>query len=628
MNKYSYKKKRRAEEGTYKAAFFRMLPVLLMVGLVPLLTREYSYETNLTQYGWFDNETVREDFFLAFKSVALLLLFFVMAAIVLYRSWKERGKLPFAKILIPLFVYGGFVILSTIFSVNSGFSLSGSFEQFETVWALLSYVLAVYYVFLFASGESELLVVTDAFCVGVTLVSLTGTLQGMKIDPLATHFVQKLITSEEFLESIGGTLGIRFSSYACATLYNPNYVGSFAALAIPFLLVLLLFTKKWWRKVWYFAALFLTVMTMMFSYSSTGFIATAAALFVALIFCCRGLVKRWYLTIPALNLLVVLVLLLNAYSDGAMFDELRRSLAMEKQQVQEETAADGTVVKKTGLTAMETAADGVWVTYNEVTVEVCMVADGQAYGFFAFDENGEQIELLGDEDGMIFSFSHPALEDVTVSPARYGDELAMAIRVAGKNWNFALPQAEGERFMYITDMGKEDDMITAESMFFEGREYLASKRGFIWSRTLPLLKKHIVIGSGPDTFLLEFPQNDYAAMYMAGYANTVMTKPHCWYLQVGVQTGVISLIALLVFYGWYALQSISLYCFRKMKEPKEMFGLGAFLGSVGYMVAGIANDSMVVVAPMYWCVIGVGVAANLMVRKERAKAAESKQEVR
>ena len=94
--------------------------------------------------------------------------------------------------------------------------------------------------------------------------------------------------------------------------------------------------------------------------------------------------------------------------------------------------------------------------------------------------------------------------------------------------------------------------MSIEAVDFHGLETKGSGRIYIWSRTLPLLKKYFFVGSGPDTFYRAFPQNDYVGKEM--YADTsarMIEKAHNGYLMTAVQTGVVSLILLLVFYGWY-----------------------------------------------------------------------------
>ncbi len=619
MGKSYYKKRynRRRPEG-YVGALRTMLPAVLMVGLVPMLVRQYQYENRMSQYAWFGGAESSVDFFLAWKSFVLMGLAFVMAGCVLYRFLKEKRKISFTKIVLPLFAYGILAFLSACCSVNRSFSFGGGVEQFETVWALLSYVLIVYYVFLYAEGELELQVVTDALCFGATVVGVLGTLQGIGLDLFATIPFQKLITTKEFLDSVGGTLGVRFGgNQAVTTMYNPNYVGVFGSLMVPFLTMMLVYEKDNRRRIWHGGNLVLVIITLLSSRSRAGLIAAIAAICVALAFAVRKLLKWWFLAIPAVNFAVVLVLLVNAYNDNIIFDRLKNILKPDDVTVAEETAEDGTVIRKTGLTEMYTTPDGVAFRYNEISAHVTFYMDESIYGFYALDEAGNQLELPGNEDGTEFSFTHPALAGVKVSPVIVGNRMGMRIQADGE-WNFVYNGEKGS-YQYITAYGEESDMIKAESFGFENRQRSFSGRGFIWSRTLPLLKDHLFIGSGPDTFVLEFPHEDYLGMKRNGFGGMLMTKPHSWYLQMGVQTGVLSALCVLVFYVWYAVQSLRLYAFRKLSTQTEAFGMAAFIGSIGYMISGISNDSMVVTAPIFWGMMGVGVAANVMVKKNREK---------
>jgi len=131
-----------------------------------------------------------------------------------------------------------------------------------------------------------------------------------------------------------------------------------------------------------------------------------------------------------------------------------------------------------------------------------------------------------------------------------------------------------------------------------------------------LLKKNFFLGSGADTFIIEFPQHDYVDAYNSGYYDQLISKPHCWYLQAGVQTGVISLLAIIVFYIMYFGQSVILYSKKVYDSYMAKVGVAIFLGTIGYMIAGLTNDSSITVAPVFWTVIGMGVAINIMVSKE------------
>lgn len=616
--KYDKKSRSGAKLDGYRGALLKMLPVVLMAGLVPLIVKQYKYETGLAQYSWFSMAEVDYEFFLAPKAVVLMILAFVMAGCVAVRLWKERKELAFAKVMIPLFAYGLLCFISSCASVNPSFSFFGGYEQFESFWVLLSYVLVVYYVLIYAQTELELQVVSDSVCACATLVGLIGAFQGIGLDLLATKFFMGMVLSDS-----SGELSVRMGeNQAYATLYNPNYLGVFGSFVLPFLVMLLLFEKNKWRRIWHGVNFVLVALAMLSSRSRAGLIAVGIVACLAVVFAVYKVIKWWYLVIPAINFAVVLLLLVNAYNDNIIFDRLSNIFAADETEVTEYMTEDGTVIRESGMTELYTVKEGVVLRYNETLAVVSLKQVGEnGYGMYAIGEDGEQMELTPDDNGLKYTFGHPALADVEVGPKYIGQELGLYIK-AGTTWYF-LPAGENETYRYIrknTDgtLARETGMIMAESIGFENRQKMFSGRGYIWSRTIPLLKDRIFIGSGPDTFLLEFPQEDYLMRQKMGFDDSkVMTKPHSMYLQIAVQTGVLSLVCLLVFYAWYAIQSCRLYAFRKLNTQTEAFGIAAFIGSIGYMISGISNDSMVVTAPVFWGMIGLGVAANFATAKAR-----------
>lgn len=57
-------------------------------------------------------------------------------------------------------------------------------------------------------------------------------------------------------------------------------------------------------------------------------------------------------------------------------------------------------------------------------------------------------------------------------------------------------------------------------------------------------------------------------------------------------------------------------CFRLKKYDFTAFvGAGVLAGSAGYMVVQIINDSSITVAPVYWTMVGVGLAIFRNLRK-------------
>jgi O-antigen ligase len=152
---------------------------------------------------------------------------------------------------------------------------------------------------------------------------------------------------------------------------------------------------------------------------------------------------------------------------------------------------------------------------------------------------------------------------------------------------------------------------------FEGIERLGSNRGYIWSRSIPLLKNNIIIGKGPDTFAMEFPQNDVVAKLRCfGNPYIIVDKPHNIYLQMAINTGVLSLLAVLVLVIFYIVQTISRLAKRNDGEYIDIVRIACVCAVIAYMVAGATTDSVVSVAPVFWLILGTGYGANFITSKE------------
>jgi hypothetical protein len=111
-----------------------------------------------------------------------------------------------------------------------------------------------------------------------------------------------------------------------------------------------------------------------------------------------------------------------------------------------------------------------------------------------------------------------------------------------------------------------------------------SDRFFIWENTLPLIN---LLGHGPATFILDFPQKlvETVNLWPKG---TLVDRPHNMYLQIAHAMGVLSLIPL----GWIVCKSIR-------KESIYRYGV------LGFLICGLFTDSMVGVSPLFCIMIGM-----------------------
>jgi len=139
------------------------------------------------------------------------------------------------------------------------------------------------------------------------------------------------------------------------------------------------------------------------------------------------------------------------------------------------------------------------------------------------------------------------------------------------------------------------------------------------------LKNTVLAGFGPDNFPMHFPQYDYLnklRFYETG--GIYVDKPHNMYLQIAVNTGIISLLAVLAIFIMYFVSSIRLYIKEKFESFLPVAGLACFAAFCGYAVTGFFNDSVVSVAPVFWTLLGLGIGINVKLSAEKKSAGEKK----
>ena len=111
------------------------------------------------------------------------------------------------------------------------------------------------------------------------------------------------------------------------------------------------------------------------------------------------------------------------------------------------------------------------------------------------------------------------------------------------------------------------------------------------------VKNTILFSYGADTYELYFPQDDYAGRYNINYfndgQNVLIDKLHNIYLDVAVNKGVISMLALVVVYLFYLIESVKTYRKNELNSIKDYIGMDICIAVPGFMVSGLVNDSTV-----------------------------------
>ena len=615
--KNSYKNQQKKKQNSEPSNKLFLIPIILVIAVLPLITKQKLIDTHYGKFAWFPAADQSYDFFLYYKQVFFITISSIMALVVFIKAWYNKRALKYSPIFFPLTLYAILAILSSVFSKYRSYSFRGTFEQFESLFVLLGYCLVVYYTFLIVKTEQDVKLIIHSLLISVIALSLLGITQIMGHDFFATEAGLKLIIPRNewhTLDSIQFTMG---EGRVYLTLFNPNYVGVYAVLITPLLLILLVFTRKLIMVPIYLLALAGILISLVGSKSKAGIIGLAVTGLLALILMYRYLIKYFYFSIPIILLIAAAVLLYNKMNNNILYEQLKIATKFDKVEYR--------------LTDIQTKDNEISITYNGNNLHIRHhVQDGHG-SFIVVDDNNTEIPLEIPEGTNYFKSADKRFPGFLIGNALYGELPCFYVTIEGNPW-YLTNQTEDGTYYYLNRFGKPDKIITAPSAVFTGYEKYGSSRGYIWSRTLPLLKKYPIIGSGADTYAIAFPQQDYVNLYNSGFRSEVLTKPHNLFLQMGVQTGTLSMIAFLAFYAMYFISSFKLYIKGYYNSYFAQVGIAILLSTAGYMIMGISNDSNLSVAPLFWTLIGLGIAVNQkakpMIEKEVALAKEAKKEKR
>lgn len=595
-SKYKNKYYSKYNPSDSRTSIWILLPIILSMSLVPFITKLKEYPTNLSKFSWYTINDMNTDFFLYYKQSFFIILTAAMACIIVFKVLEDKKFLYFPRILTPLAVYAVLAIFSSLVSSYRKYSFTGSHDHFESIFTLLGYCLLVYYIILFVQTEKDVELIINCFVVSIIVMGLLGLTQFLGKDFFTTNFGLKLILTDKYRQHLDAINFMFENDRVYLTLHNPNYVGSYVALTVPFLIIIAaLIRKNFWKLSIYILALFGAIISLIGSKSKTAIVSILAAGVLAIILLSRYILKYFYFTIPLILAVILSIVLYNKANDYILTEQLKRVYNFQK------TEPD--------LQSIDTLDDEVVITYQGNQMHIKFIAV-EGFGYFEItDSSNNNIPTEIIEGYFSYTIKDDRFPGFEVGLSNFEEKPCFYVNINGTDWFFT-NQTEDGSYHYINLYGRTDKIVEAPSAVFTGYERYASGRGYIWSRTLPLLKKHIVLGSGADTFVLVFPMQDYVNRSNYGFIDQIITKPHNIYLQIGVQTGVVSLIAYLVFYIIYFISSFRLYIKGRFKSYYSQIGVAILISTFSYMVVGIANDSIIAVAPIYWALMGLGIVVN------------------
>lgn len=591
---------------------YLLIPLAIVIILLPLIVHEYKFSPDISSEPWFASDVIASDFFLFYKTILLIGVGFVSLAILLYKQTTSKIK-PFMSVqswFIPLAVYAILVIVSAFASTHSSAAWNGSYEQFDTVFVLLSYCILALYSFYVVDSPLDLHSILKIIYIGIAILTVIGLFQLIGADPFATTLGKYLISIDKSKESIDAMTFTFAKNRVYMTLFNPNYVGVFASLLFPITMGMAILSNSKKQKIISGILSILLIISVFGSQSKTGLITLMGTSVLVIIAVRRKLFKNKKSIIIIASSLVVIIaafFIVNAMQNNVYLNSIKNAL----------TAKDQVHT----LESIETTDDYVLIKYNgkEMRVRCLLNSEGQI-DFSVVDENEVIYDVSYDDAAMKFTMLDPSFNSMTFMPAFLGDETTFGFQamIDNKEWYFK-SKTDTDGYLYMNKYNKFEQIKSAPASLFTNHESMFTGRGYLWSRTMPLVKDNIIIGSGPNTFAYEFPQNDYVGKYNNGFDSQIVTKPHSMYLQMAIETGMISCIAFIALCVMYIVYSFITFKKSALDTITEQMGVLICISIIGYMVSGLINDSTVSVAPIFWILLGVGFACNKIIRTEQSR---------
>lgn len=574
--------------------------LMLIAGLVPLIVRLRVVSLpDYVQMHWMG--PVNLDYFSFYKMLWLLVLTIPLVWLLTQCQW------PFDRwtrlIYVCLGTLGVCYLLSSLFSQYRTIAFVGFPDRYEGLLVWLAYLVLVLAGMLLVQREEQVRLVIGALVLSAALVSVLGLFQYFGLNVWTSALGKQLIVPARYRNVIDPSF--RFGKHTIfGTMYNTNNVGSYFAMLFPLSLVLAAtaFSRKQQLATGLFSLLMFA--NLLGSRSRAGWVGVLFSLLFFVLIYRKTLLKKWRF----FGLLAGGCLLVFFVMQSTAGGTLTQKISLEGFTVADDSETETLV----HLESLDNGQLLVQSSHRDLYIGLDQLE------LYFQDDQGNELAYYPDPDpdldqeGLVLLLENPAYEAFSFHFSDDYHTFDMAFAGMRQKIPLALTAEGVKGYQYN---GHPIELGPVASFGFEGYERIGSGRGYIFSRTIPLLKETWLLGYGPDTFTFHFPQNDLLGK--AAYLNNryaIVDKPHNLYLQVGTGGGVPALIALVTLLMAFFLTGLKRFVFPGASpslSSSVWFHTGAigFLSMIGYGVAGFFNDSLVSVSPVFFLLLGVGIGS-------------------
>lgn len=583
-----------------------LIPIMFILCVVPLIVhlKVIPLQENIQRF-W-NGQSENFDFFTYYKLVFLVLSALALVFIFIYRILKHgKSFILNTKYHIFLGIYTFFIILSTVTSEYRVLSLYGYADRYEGMIAWITYIVICFLTISFIKTEKHIKLILSSLFVGSFIISLIGIFQFLGFDLWKSEIGKSLMLPSAY-ENIKDKLNFTLQDKLIyGTLSHYDYIGSYISLILPIAVTLLILVKN--NKARILLAIFTASISIVWisCNARSGYIGV----FFGLIVLSSLLFKKFKINKKIIGIgficLILLFIGLNYISNNKISNRVNSLIT-------DITTEKATIDLSENFPLKEAKIENNLAKFKINDSIIFVGIENNTIKFY--DENKNILPYTYNTQTGAIQINQELYKDYMLSFISKNNKHMIIIKKQDIIVVLGLKNSK----LYLSDInGNELSTTEVEKFGFSGNERLGSSRAYIWSRTIPLLKNSIFKGYGLDTFAAYFPQHDLAGKYYAYYGQMwqLVDKPHNMYLQIAMNTGVVSLVAILIMILLYIFDSLKLYFRCNYDNFTAISGLAIFVGILGYLASVLFNDSVVSVAPIFWILLGMAIAINHKIKK-------------
>lgn len=469
------------------------VPLILVLGVIPLIVQMRLVPlASDVQVFW--TQDYAADFFSYYKSKAIILaVIYMLCVFGYYKAQGLKDKLINNKSLYIYFgataVFALFALLSTMLSDYKSVAVWGGPERCEGIIMVLAYLVIMLYALWAYLHKPEFKYIVLPLGVLTLITGILGVFQFWGHDIFFTKFGQTLIIPEAY-RSQGELQSLFEKGKIYGTMYHYNYMGSFGAMMVPLFLVLTLFLKERKQQIFCGAMTIISLFVLLGSTSRAGIIGLALAAVCFLIFFGKKLVQHYKATLGCVALLIVFVFGVNMVTGGLALARIPSLLNDMKALV---SSSDVDYHDEIPVRHIDLQQDTATFTFQDGTLTIQKNSNHQPV-FTTGD--GQTLTAPGEDCSLTAGNYKMELQYVPINDV---NTPFLGIYL-GDKIEFILGLYD-EGFAFVDSRMNKIAYEEAPSIGFQGKEKLGSARGYIWSRSLPLMMDSLLIGQGPGYLL-------------------------------------------------------------------------------------------------------------------------------